>query len=732
MDRHNWKIDKKRFNVHRLTNIQSVKAALRQWISTHRVELLLFVLLCTTYAYFYQSTGDNEAARFDQIRTLLEDRTLAINKHWWNTADVIHYQKDGSDHIYPNKAPGTSLLSAVPFGVLSTILGIFRAAGLPEWIYWHLLTYLTVVFTVGLLSALAAVAIYRVLIRITSDAYFSALTVLAIWLGTIAFPFSTLFFSHQLAAALLAIAFCLLFTFGGDQILPRRRASAKLCAAGLLMGFGVTTEYPTALLVVLLSIYAVWVTYRHKFPLKQNAILLGACAVGLLVGVSALLLYNVAAFGKAFYIPYEAYSSAGSYFYSTYSHGWMGLRWLGFRHFLHALASITIYPPIGLLYIGTQDWRVYACNPVLWLCIPGLAIMIWKRAFRAEGVLITAMASAYILFITSYGTSIYDWSGASYLGPRHIIPLLPFLALPLYFGAHKLRFLFYPLLAISVFYMLLATATDPRVSFPFEIPARDFLLPNYLRGKLAQNAACLFDSAHRNLTRDSTAFNLAKVARIPGYYQLAPLMLWWLVAGGTLMLVSTKTDSIFGDREASTSRANYSPKSAVIALFLFVSAIALSPIIHHAMTSSQNKGHGLLARYYRNENWSGEPVDVQIDPAIDFDWSKSFPLPPPFSVEWSGNIMIEQPGDYTFALIADDGALLEIDRRTVVDVSRNALLQERSQTIHLSVGLHPIRVRYFNVLFGGLVKLYWTETGRPKQIVPSEVLLPAPQTSQRP
>jgi len=209
----------------------------KQWFRAHGTELLLFVLLWATYAYFYQSTYHNEAARFDQLRAIVQDRTLEINKYWWNSADIIHYPTGGSDHIYPNKAPGLTLLAIVPFEVLSLCLSVFRTIGLPEWIYWHLLTYLTIVFTVSLLSALAAVAIYRVLIRITGDAYFSALTVLAIWLGTIAFPFSTLFFSHQLAAALLAIAFYLLFTFGGDQILPRQQASAKLCAAGLLMGF---------------------------------------------------------------------------------------------------------------------------------------------------------------------------------------------------------------------------------------------------------------------------------------------------------------------------------------------------------------------------------------------------------------------------------------------------------------------------------------------------------------
>ena len=37
------------------------------WISRHCVELLLFTLIWTTYAYFYQATGDNEAARLDRV-----------------------------------------------------------------------------------------------------------------------------------------------------------------------------------------------------------------------------------------------------------------------------------------------------------------------------------------------------------------------------------------------------------------------------------------------------------------------------------------------------------------------------------------------------------------------------------------------------------------------------------------------------------------------------------------
>jgi hypothetical protein len=51
---------------------------MRQWIERHRVEFLLCILLWVSYAYFYQSTQHNKAARFDQMRALILDRTLEI------------------------------------------------------------------------------------------------------------------------------------------------------------------------------------------------------------------------------------------------------------------------------------------------------------------------------------------------------------------------------------------------------------------------------------------------------------------------------------------------------------------------------------------------------------------------------------------------------------------------------------------------------------------------------
>ena len=67
--------------------------------------------------------------------------------------------------------------------------------------------------------------------------------------------------------------------------------------------------------------------------------------------------------------------------------------------------------------------------------------------------------------------------------------------------------------------------------------------------------------------------------------------------------------------------------------------------------------------------------------------------------------------------------ILEIDGHEVIS-GEPAFLQEKSGTLELETGLHPIRVRYFNTLFGGSVRLWWELTSRPKQIIPSEALVP--------
>lgn len=178
----------------------------------------------------------------------------------------------------------------------------------------------------------------------------------------------------------------------------------------------------------------------------------------------------------------------------------------------------------------------------------------------------------------------------------------------------------------------------------------------------------------------------------------------------------------FGNSLPASFGRRHPPPALGPFLLVLVCAIALMPVLFEGC--SRQPSTGLRGKYYRSVNWEGEPAEVRVDPTVDFDWSMTVPFPAPFSVDWTGNILIRQPGDYQFGLISDDGSLLEIDGRLIVDAT-TVLLQKKSGQITLSPGLHPIHVRYFNTILGGSVRLFWTPPGGPEQIVPTAALRPA-------
>src|SRR5205814_8166749 len=143
---------------------------------------------------------------------------------------------------------------------------------------------------------------------------------------------------------------------------------------------------------------------------------------------------------------------------------------------------LTVRSQRGLVYLGLDGLRVYACSPVLWLAVPGLALLFRRRDLRPEAALITLCVVLYLSFNACYGETVIFWGGGRSLGPRHLVPVLGLLALPLCRGARALPWIFFPLLAVSAFYMLIGTAIEPRVPYVFENPYRDMYVPRFLDG----------------------------------------------------------------------------------------------------------------------------------------------------------------------------------------------------------------------------------------------------------
>ena len=235
----------------------------------------VFALVLLSASYFYQSSGHNEAARFDQIRSITEHGEWWIDRYATNTFDIVSV--DG--HTFPNKAPGTTLLGLAPWRLTRFALSAFPIDSRKQLV---LTMYLLTILMAALPTALISLMILRFLARSGWTTTSATLIAIGYGVGSIAFPWATTFFGHQLAAYFAFGAFNLIWDSGSAG---RETTTSRLLLAGLMIGFLPVIEYPAAIASGLIIVYAF-------FLLGGRA---GSLVVaGAIVGVLPLPLYNAA------------------------------------------------------------------------------------------------------------------------------------------------------------------------------------------------------------------------------------------------------------------------------------------------------------------------------------------------------------------------------------------------------------------------------------------------------
>ncbi|MHC5109454.1 MAG: PA14 domain-containing protein [Planctomycetota bacterium] len=131
----------------------------------------------------------------------------------------------------------------------------------------------------------------------------------------------------------------------------------------------------------------------------------------------------------------------------------------------------------------------------------------------------------------------------------------------------------------------------------------------------------------------------------------------------------------------------------------------------------------------------GDMIRGRIDADVNLDISAGgSPWPGMsrdlFSINWSGYVVPEQAGEYTFHLDNDDSALLIVDGELLIDADRffDSPVAERSGVIELeSFKEYRIRVEYASRSAddgGPAIALSWTPPGGSKTLIPSSNLLP--------
>ena len=644
-----------------------------------RIEITLFLVSFLTFAYFYQASDHSTASRFDLIRSITERHTLWIEGYaGYNTADIVEL----NSHVYSNKAPGGAFTGLLPWTIITTILDVVFSP--PNGPYWALATHLTTIFSVSVLVAALIVLMYRFALRLGAGSGHAVAMALTLAFATIMFPYATELTGEPIAA------FCV---FAAFYILARPEGRTGLWESlfsGLLAGWAVLCDYPTSLLAVIVGLYALWKLRDWR---KSAAFALGAAAVAVV-----MLAYNKFAFGNPLFLSYEAYMLPGSRQFPEQSVGFAGVT----------------YPRLPILWdvlLGAQRGLFY-CNPVLLLAIPGLAFFSRRRPYRPEFVVVAFSILSFVLFNASYGQSIIYWGGGTATGPRHMLSAVPFMILAMAFLPRRLNYIFGPLAILSVFLMLMTTAVEPHLPYEYQNPLRDFVWPAYLRGDLAYNKSTYFGGGP--IAGDSVAFNLGKLAGLPGALQLLPLGAIWLAAAFAFL------------RNSDLWQTPKRPKAAA-ATALAIVALFAPPIVGASLRRpSHNQTNGLLGRYYEGLRPNRFPPHIQrVDKEIAFDSiAEMGALPSPSFVLWTGKLTAPTTGLYHFKITVDDAGWLNIDGHHVIEDPGEVGKSQDTGSIQLTSGAHSIELGQRNIWGDASMRFLWQPPGGVEEVVPSRFLIP--------
>jgi hypothetical protein len=389
--------------------------------------LIIFCLLAFVFAYFYQDGGWNGNSRFDLIFAIVKERRLTIdtfqNKPGTDTGDKAYYK----GHYYSDKAIGPAVVGAILYEPLYWIKQIFDRGS--QIAAEKILTY----SIVGLPSAIAGCLIYVLCLYLSKSRFRSYLVTLTITLGTLYFPYSSIFYSHQFTSSLLFSAFFLIFYLKEK---PEKWKNWYSFLVGSLLGWSLISEYQAAIIVLALASYYLYVIWRNRTYHHPRSIILPI--LGGLIPVLLQMVYNKACFGNFLAIGYINESDPN--FNSAMAQGIMGIHWPS----LSVLYYMTLHPTAGIF------WE----SPALAFSIAGIVYMFLKHRYRVEAILAIWIIGAYLVIMSGY----YMWWGGFAVGPRFLIPMLPFFCIFLAFIPRQLNWPLVLLSLVSIGQMLITAA----------------------------------------------------------------------------------------------------------------------------------------------------------------------------------------------------------------------------------------------------------------------------------
>jgi hypothetical protein len=445
--------------------------------------LLLFLLLMGGYVYTFPRWADpNENSRLDMVIAIVDDHTFQIDPYVANTVD---YATRGG-HFYSDKAPGIALLGVPIYAAIKPILSLpvlqpleqrlqssqtfvstLRSQGsgiLLSKIRFALTLVVLTFFLAAVPTALLGVAMYLWLVTLMPSPWLRVLVVCAYALASPAFAYAEALYGHQLAAALLFGTF--LLAYGG----ARHMAAARLLGIGALMGAAVLVEFPSAIVAGVLGLYVLSLLAEQRNWMRVVWLFAGGAPFAL-----GWIIYNRAVFGGLLSLGYQ---------YSTL---WQAQHDSGFM-------SLNMPTWSGAWGITFGVFRgLFVLSPIM--LVAAIGFIPWHRSGFLRREFWVALAATGSMFL--FNASSIMWWGGFAVGPRYLLPGLPFLALGLAFALRQWQQIVFRIAAsLALLCSLVATwgLTLAEQAFPSDAianPLLQFAWPNWLQGNIARNLGTL-------------------------------------------------------------------------------------------------------------------------------------------------------------------------------------------------------------------------------------------------
>jgi hypothetical protein len=324
-------------------------------------------------------------------------QTLAITQE----GQAIFFGEFGRDgRAYAPYGPGVAFL-ILPFHLAGR--AVARLAGVPrppppDGIAWEVLVGGITTFATAFAAALAVAGFYRACVALGASRDRAALLATVLGGATVLWPYGTTLYSEAWLAAAFAWAAALLLEARSSG----RGARARLVSAAVLLALAILTK-PTAVVIAPWFPIAVLLERRSSTRARWSAAT--ALAAGIAIGMAAQIGWNLHRFGHPLDFGYN-------------------------------LASMILRPPA----------RSFAPEDVpsglfVQLFTPGKSLFVWAPATllalltvrdccERERALVAGLLAATASVLVFYAAFIFPEGGYAH-GPRHLVPLVPLLMLPL-------------------------------------------------------------------------------------------------------------------------------------------------------------------------------------------------------------------------------------------------------------------------------------------------------------